>query len=33
MHPKNIISEIHQTTTGPATSLFVNNIYLDEDVA
>jgi hypothetical protein len=33
MHIKNIISEIHQTTAGPATSLFLGNFYLDEEVA
>jgi hypothetical protein len=33
MHPKNIISEIQQTATGPATSLFIGNFYLDEEVA
>jgi hypothetical protein len=34
MHPKNIINEIHQTVTGPATSssLFIGNFYLDEEV-
>jgi hypothetical protein len=30
---KNRISEIHQTATGPATSLFIGNFYLDEEVA
>jgi hypothetical protein len=33
MHPKNTISEIHQTATRPATSLFLGNFYLDEEVA
>jgi hypothetical protein len=32
MHPKNIISEIHRTATGPATSLFLSNFYLDEEL-
>jgi hypothetical protein len=32
MHLKNIISEIHRTATGPATSLFLGNFYLDEEV-
>jgi hypothetical protein len=32
MHPKNIINEIHRTATGPATSLFLGNFYLDEEV-
>jgi hypothetical protein len=32
--PKNIINEIHRTTTtGPATSLFIGNFYLDEEIA
>jgi hypothetical protein len=33
MHLKNINSEIHRTATGPATSLFLGNFYLDEEVA
>jgi hypothetical protein len=33
MHLKNIINEIHQTATGPATSLFIGKFYLDEKVA
>jgi hypothetical protein len=33
MHPKNIINEIHQMATGPATTLFIGNFYLDEEIA
>jgi hypothetical protein len=32
MHLKNIISEINQTIIGSVTSLFIGNIYLDEEV-
>jgi hypothetical protein len=32
MYPKNIINEIHQTVTGPATCLFISNFYLDEEI-
>jgi hypothetical protein len=33
MYSKNTINEIHQTTTGLATSLFIGNFYLDEEVS
>jgi hypothetical protein len=32
MDPKNIINEIRRRATGPTTSLFLGNFYLDEEV-